>query len=615
MARPEREPAFTSQHASRVINRRTLLAGTLAAVGLRQSQLPYWFARGAVAAPSAPDPMTTLTRSAVLGDPLTSGLAYRRLVPDAGWPLVVREELAAAASDRAARRRCLAAFAHLTDIHVVDAASPAHPAFLRQYPGGFAGAEFTSGFRPQETLTGHVVNAMVQRINGIAAGPISGRPFDFAITTGDNADSRAEHELRAMLAAVNGGTIAVNAAGGRYQGIQDNSVAVPPASYDAFWHPEPAPATFGDDAWKRESGFPTLPGFLDAVSRPIAAQGLSMPWYGGFGNHDIVLMGVLPDGSSPARFLELLATGDQLPLAVPPGMTVEQFLQDVSATSDEELRALIARMPKRTVPAAPGRAPFTRQDFIRMHLEHSGRSGPEGHGFSQRNLDANTAYYTFAVAPEVLGVMLDSTNPNGGPDGSLDPEQAEWLEARLIEAHARYLDRARAWVETGNEDRLVVLFSHHNSRTFDNLATAPGEGQSDRLDSAAFEALLRRFPNVILWVNGHTHTNRVWAHPDPSGRTPGFWEVNTAAHIDYPQQARAIEIFDNGDGTLSVTGVMIDHSDAGSVPAGPPYSPVHLAALALELAANDPALDLPLRLGEPTDRNVELVIRRRGAAS
>jgi len=184
------------------------------------------------------------------------------------------------------------------------------------------------------------------------------------------------------------------------------------------------------------------------------------------------------------------------------------------------------------------------------------------------------------------------------------------LEEQLVGVHARYLAPSGRAIETRHENRLVVLFSHHNSRTFDNLATVPGETTSDRIGAAAFERLLARFPNLILWVNGHTHTNRVWTHPDPTGRTKGFWEVNTAAHIDYPQEARTIEIFDNGDGTLSIVGVMVDHSDAADVPAGPPFASVNLAALALELAANDPALDLPSRLGAPIDRNVELVLER-----
>jgi hypothetical protein len=60
-------------------------------------------------------------------------------------------------------------------------------------------------------------------------------------------------------------------------------------------------------------------------------------------------------------------------------------------------------------------------------------------------------------------------------------------------------------MHTRQEDRLMELFRHHNSRIFDKLASAPGEAASDRVGSQAFAAFLQRFPNVIPPVNGHTH--------------------------------------------------------------------------------------------------------------
>lgn len=562
------------------------------------------------ATPVPPAAYTTLTRTAALSPARVPGLPYRRLEAASGWPLLVRNDLLTTNPTPTVNRTALVAFAHLTDIHIVDAASPGHPAFVRQYPGGFAGADFTSGFRPQETLTTHVVDTMIRRLNAIGGGPISGRPFDFAISTGDNADSRGSHEQQSLLTAFNGGQVYFNAAGVAYAGVQDNATDQPATTYDAYWHPEPPPGGFEDDAWKREHGFPTLEGFLDAISTPIAAAGLAMPWYGGYGNHDAILMGVLPDGSGPAQLLTAVAPTDQMLVALPEGMTIEQFLTGLVTASEADVRAMIEAMIRRTVPAAATRASFSKRDFVEMHLANAGRFGPDGHGFSQQNVDQNTAYYQFSLAPGIVGFMLDTTNSNGGPDGSLDPGQAAWLERALTEVHGRYLSPTGQWIETRNQDHLVVLFSHHNSITFDNLTPDPGHASSDRLDWAAFLALLRRFPNVILWVNGHTHTNRVWAHPDSSGRTNGFWEINTAAHIDYPQQSRIIEILDNGNGVLSITGVMVDAGDPDLIPTGPPYDTASLAALAQELAANDPATNVPFRLGNVTDLNVELMIQK-----
>jgi metallophosphoesterase (TIGR03767 family) len=555
------------------------------------------------------DPLTTLVRSLTLGDYRAPGAPYRRIAADDGWPIEVRQDLAPARQDRIATRAPIASFVHLTDLHVIDATSPAHATFLGAYPGKIAGADLSNGFRPQDTMTVHVLDAMVRRVNALAQGPVSGRPFDFAISTGDNADSRGTHELAAVLTVLNGGQASFSATGA-YAGLQDDDASVPPEVYAGLWHPGAPPAGYADDTWKTIHGFPTLPGMLASAARPVAAPGLAMPWYNGFGNHDIVDAGVLPGFSGPAMLLDMLATGDQLPVAIPPSMTLADFLGALmQATSTEDVAALRDLMVMRTVPASDARRPFTRREFIRMHLNAPGPHGPHGHGFSDEHLASEQAYYRFDVADGVVGLMLDSTNPNGGPDGSLDPAQVAWLEEQLASVHGRYLDPSGTWVDTGNDDRLVILFSHHNSATFDNLAAAPGETASDRLASAGFLAVLRRFPNVILWVNGHSHQNRVWSHPDPTGNTGGLWEINTAAHVDYPQQARTIELVDNGDGTLSIFGILVDHSDPMTIDAKGEYSRAELASLSLELAANDPHLDRALRLGAPEDRNVELVIR------
>lgn len=144
--------------------------------------------------------------------PLARARASRGAIPTlpptgAGRGLAdVRSARLGSGKTRRRARRGLASFVHLTALHVIDACSPAHPTFLRQYPGGFAGADFTNGFRPQETLTVHVLDAMVRPINRLVAGPQSARPFDFALSTGDNADIRGTHELAAVLQVFNGGS-------------------------------------------------------------------------------------------------------------------------------------------------------------------------------------------------------------------------------------------------------------------------------------------------------------------------------------------------------------------------------------------------------------------------
>ena len=116
--------------------------------------------------------------------------------------------------------------------------------------------------------------------------------------------------------------------------------------------------------------------------------------------------------------------------------------------------------------------------------------------------------------------------------------------------------------------------------------------------------LLLRHPQVLLWVNGHTHRNSVTSHPAAS--RGGFWEITTASHIDWPQQVRAIELADNGDGTISVFGTMID-SAAAPAWNGSLRDSVSLAALSRELSAND-GDQVEGHRGSVDDRNVELLL-------
>ena len=66
----------------------------------------------------------------------------------------------------------------------------------------------------------------------------------------------------------------------------------------------------------------------------------------------------------------------------------------------------------------------------------------------------------------------------------------------------------------------------------------------------------------------------------------GFWEVNTASHVDFPQQSRIVEVVDNHDGTLSIFTTMLDHAGPASY-GGRTGEPVSLAGLGRELALND----------------------------
>ena len=89
----------------------------------------------------------------------------------------------------------------------------------------------------------------------------------------------------------------------RWEGVHDDD----PTYYDPhYWHPHGTPPGKTADLPRSQRGFPVVPGLLDAARRPFQAQGLSIPWYSAFGNHD-----GLSQGNFPAATLQLnlVATG------------------------------------------------------------------------------------------------------------------------------------------------------------------------------------------------------------------------------------------------------------------------------------------------------------------
>ncbi|HEU5045349.1 MAG TPA: metallophosphoesterase, partial [Nocardioidaceae bacterium] len=242
----------------------------------------------------------------------------------------------------------------------------------------------------------------------------------------------------------------------------------------------------------------------------------------------------------------------------------------------------------RTVTADPDRRLLSASEMVAEHFTTTGL--PVGHGFTEQNRQDGTAYYTVDRGTDglVRFIVLDSVNPYGGQNGSLDPAQFAWLQQQLQDA----------------ADRLVVVACHHPSWSMTN-ATVPTGAPADRVLGGQLVEELLAHENVVAWVNGHTHRNTVRAHSRPAGG--GFWEINTASHIDWPQQSRIIEVVDNHDDTVSIFATMVDHGAPVRMPSHLD-GPVRLAALGRLLAANDPQEQSTDRRGKRRDRNVELVL-------
>jgi metallophosphoesterase (TIGR03767 family) len=442
--------------------------------------------------------------------------------------------------------------------------------------------------RPQEALTPHAVDATLRTVNALR-GPATGLPPALAVTTGDAIDNAQWNEVQAFLTLFDGGLVVTDSGRPGYAGVQ--ALDWPD---DIFWKPDGI-GPDGPDFFRRELGFPHHPGLLDAALREFTAGGLQMPWLSCFGNHEALNQGV---GTQTAGLAAAL-TGDRKPVLLPDGFDSEQALELFTVRPEAFMAG-----PSRTVPADPGRRPVTRRDFVAAHFRPGAR--PAGHGFTDQNVRDGTAYYVHDT-PAARFIALDTNCLAGGADGCLDREQARWLEDRLAEVHSAYRGPAGQEITTGQDDRLVILFSHHGIDTLTNTrGWHPGPAGEPLIGAGELIALLHRFPNVVLWLNGHTHTNAIRARPDPDQPGRGFWEVTTCAVVDWPCQTRLVELADSG-GQLSITCTMVDHDT--------PLTPQslatvdELAGLHRELAANIPfGGEHPGRTGSATDRNVELLM-------
>jgi len=599
---------------------------------------------------------TTLDVTIIGQDNPTKGTKgeYFKLKYGKGDRTLVREELAYGKRNRRKHRIPLAAFIQITDVHIIDAASPARAAFLAQYIP--EEPELADSFRPQEALSMQVADAMVRKINSIKVGPKTGKEIGFVISCGDNGDGQQKNELQNYINVLDGTTVIPNpATPGKYVGVQDN---VPTVNFEAYYHPDIPPGPDFVDLYKTEYGFPEYPNILNIAACPFKARGLIYPWYTANGNHDCTKLGNYGLGDfSMLKLLNQLGTGtlpDGLGSKMIEAMDPAQaklFVKALEAQNAEATLDVIKSSILRDIPRSSKRLLYTGADFIAMHFNTTEYPGPLGHGFTEQNRINNTLYYSMKVSECIDGFVLDTCNPSGNledpslaPNGSIGRIQLSWLEGELIKRHSKYYNTQGQLVLTKYTDTLCVLFSHHNHNTMNNIYNELDTSDLDpqKIAGPEFIKTIQRFPNVILWVNGHTHRNIItplhtakcitigkekcknvksrhkfhhkhhnkqYKGPSKKSGYNGFWEINTASHIDFPQQSRIIEIADNQDGTLSIFGTLIDHLSPPIVNAmGPRYTITEMASISRELSFNDPFNDPKTRGGLPKDRNVELLI-------
>jgi metallophosphoesterase (TIGR03767 family) len=533
-----------------------------------------------VTAATGPDDVKALGPTIV---PVRDGLeGYRRLVAGPNEAHVVRTDLGG--SPPGARLRALLCFVQVSDLHITDAQSPGRAEYLNRLGdddspvASFVGPIGT--YRTQESLTCQVAEAMNVAIRCLDGGPVTGAPIAFAVATGDSADNAQANEIEASIGLITGGVDITPDSGDL---TQWEGVGGPDAYDPRYWHPDGTPAGGVEDRPRARFGFPIVPHLLDAARRRFPATGVGVPWHPVYGNHDCLMAGTVVPAPSLRRFTR----GRRKPSGWPPGVSPDDmvaFFGDTERTNPN-LKRPFQGVPWRRVGADPGRDQLDRREWRDAHDHRSAR--PVG----------APTYYGFD-AGAVRGLVLDTVNINGGWQGSIDAGQLAWLESQLEAGSSRWVD-----------DRLFVLFSHHPLRNLIN-AWAPGGEHLALADEV--EAVLERFGNLVAWVDGHTHTHTITPHRSHPALGGGWWEITTASHVDWPQQARLIELAEDLDtGTVIVGTTVIDHTGLVDPRLGSLDEVATLAGWSRELAANDwqrsgRAIE-PVGRGRPEDRNVVLV--------
>ncbi|MGN6169944.1 MAG: metallophosphoesterase family protein, partial [Solirubrobacteraceae bacterium] len=362
---------------------------------------------------------------------------------------------------------------------------------------------------------------------------------DAVVQGGDLIDNAQGNELAHALATLKGGTVHPGSGPHGYFGVQLAS------NPDPFYY-------------RPDLDAPRHPGLLKKAVTPFTSRGLTTRAYPVLGDHDILVQGEI----TPTPETRKLAVGHEALWELPPGLRLPKAAREqVTATASPDgppSAGLVTGFlkqalngPKQRVPADPSRREMDVNEVIRRLSRHN----------SHHNLD-----YSTDLGPKLRLIVLDLARRAGGSGGLVRPDQPAWLERQLAAA----------------KDRWVIVVSHQ---------PLPSSQGGDGL-----LALLDGHPRVIAALSGHTHRNEITPRSTPNG---GYWLINTASLIDYPQQARAIRVVSTRNGGVALQTWMLDHVFPGD-----------LGTISRELSYLDAQGGRPHRFkGTRFDRNVTLYVR------
>ncbi len=475
----------------------------------------------------------------------------------AGESLSVRNDLCERGCELKANPKTLLFFGQISDAHVLDEESPARLVAAEEYLEKLG---VHSAFRPQDDLTPHVLNSMVESMNEIA----KRTPVDFLLNTGDSLDNAQQNELSWFISTLEGGEVDADS------GLNEDPLFGP-----------------NNDA-----------------NDPFVSRGLlaHIPWYSAFGNHDFLLQGNIPFHLLSLYNSIFEKIFDKLVIQNPVGDFSNAVLKPWTTPPN------LSQLKPGKIIADVQRSALGAKEYLKMHWQK--QSTRPVLGFP-RNL-SNSEFLYYSVYPKaglpLKMIVLDTASRSGTALGTID--EVQYKKFLIPE-----LEKAKANKE------LVMIVSHHPG---DDIKTLSGlreemyntygrekslaegikeffsqiEVNQNYISREQFQETLKSYPNVFLHVAGHRHSHKVTCIGSSS---QGYWEVQSASLLDYPQQSRLFEIVYEGNNTGAIHTCVVDHnSPSGS-----------LSAYSRQLAYQDatsraPQSDFKDYTGKEADRNTIL---------
>ncbi|HEY5522031.1 MAG TPA: hypothetical protein VIK21_02495, partial [Desulfuromonadaceae bacterium] len=261
------------------------------------------------------------------------------------------------------------------------------------------------------------------------------------------------------------------------------------------------------------------------------------------------------------------------------------------------------------VAADPDRRSLKREEWLNEFFATS--SNPVGHGFNLTDAKNGFACYSFVPKSTlpIKVIVLDDTQreDDGSSDihghGFLDQARWDWLKKELAAGDA--------------VGQLMIIAAHEPIGV--EVSAPDSEAcwwldPQNAVDLTGLITELQSHPNLIMWIAGHRHSNTVKAFisPDTVNHPEyGFWQVETSALRDFPQQFRTFEIAYNSDKTISIFTIDVDPA----VKDGTPAATSRKYAIAAEqiigawdsITANNPTNDPTIKPMPTGSYNAELV--------